>query len=770
MEPKQRRQLLVQGIVQGVGFRPFVYRLATELGLAGFVTNTPQGVEIEIEGGPAALADFEKRLVTEAPPLSRIVEVSATDRPPAGESAFAIIGSRNEAGRQTLISPDIALCRDCRDELLDPGNRRYRYPFINCTNCGPRFTIIRDIPYDRPATTMAPFVMCPECSREYHDPADRRFHAQPNACPVCGPRVMLLDRQGREQPVHDPLAEAGRLLREGRVLAVKGLGGFHLACDAGNNDAVVQLRERKHRYAKPLAVMAASLKEAASCALIDSRESSLLEHPRSPIVLLRKRPGFALGPDIAPGNRYIGVMLPYTPLHVLLMQAGPSTIVMTSGNLSDEPIACDNDDALHRLGTIADFFLVSDRDIYQRADDSVFQVAAGYPRPVRRSRGYVPTPVFLTAGIDPPVLAVGGELKNTICLTRGREAFLSQHIGDLETSKAREYFEETIEHLKRILAVEPRLIAHDLHPDYYTTAWAQGRDLPVCGVQHHHAHIASCLAENGRSDPVIGLALDGTGYGEDGAVWGGEVLIADLKQYRRAAHFEYRLMPGGDAAARDPWRMAVSLLHRALCSRRGAEGAERALFDLLQQLPFFHRIGEEPVTIVLGMLRTGINTVPTSSLGRLFDAFAAIAGLKDAGQFEGEAAMALEMTIAAEPAGDPYPFPCSGRDGVITISPDEAVLRAAADAAGGLGAGVVSRRFHDGLLDLFTGLCAELGRKEKISAVAMSGGCFQNRYLLEGLAARLEQAGFTVLTHRVVPANDGGLALGQAVIAAGKCK
>jgi hydrogenase maturation protein HypF len=568
-----RRRIEVSGIVQGVGFRPYIYRLATARHLKGTIGNTSAGVTIEIQGPAETVRDFVDRLPAEAPPLARITSFTVLDVPcvdaAAGEEDFRIVHSHEGEEVRTLISPDVAICADCLREMFDPQDRRFRYPFINCTNCGPRFTIIRDIPYDRPSTSMAKFPMCPACLAEYENPLDRRFHAQPNACWECGPRVELWDKSGQKIPCGDPVVAAAAALRAGHIVAVKGLGGFHLAADATNAASVELLRQRKRRVEKPFAVMVPDLSAAEKICELDDAGRTALQSIQRPIVLLKKvvlqQEAPSMIPDaVAPFNRYLGVFLPYTPLHYLLLDEGKfDALVMTSGNLSEEPIAIDNQEAVKRLNGLADYFLVHNRDILLRCDDSVVRVAGGVTRQLRRSRGFVPVPVFLKDE-QATVLAVGGELKNTICLTKGRNAFLSQHVGDLENVESYSFFHEAIEHLGRILEIRPQIIAYDLHPDYFSTKWALEQDgvagSSVVGVQHHHAHIASCMAENHLAGRVIGFALDGTGYGSDGKIWGGEVLVADYEGFERAAHFEYVALPGGAAAIREPWRMAVSYL------------------------------------------------------------------------------------------------------------------------------------------------------------------------------------------------------------------
>ncbi|MEJ5358621.1 MAG: carbamoyltransferase HypF [Desulfobacterales bacterium] len=746
------RRLLVNGIVQGVGFRPFVYQLALRHGLKGEVGNTSEGVQIDIEGPPEKLAAFEAELVSRTPPLARITELRAADGEVRGLQTFRIAESRRGTSMETLIPPDVAVCADCLAELFDPHDRRFRYAFINCTNCGPRYTIIEDIPYDRPKTSMRDFPMCAACRAEYEDPADRRFHAQPNACPVCGPRLELRSAAGERVEAADPVAAAAALLREGAVLAVKGLGGFHLAVDAFDARAVARLRERKRREEKPLAVMSPDLAAVRAYAFVEEEEGRLLSSPERPIVLLRKRPESPLAAGVAPRNRDVGVLLPYTPLHHLLLAEGFSALVMTSGNLSEEPIASGNEEALARLSGIADAFLLHDRGIVRRCDDSVVRRVAGKTRFVRRARGYVPRPVFLSRRL-PPLLAVGAELKNTVCLVKGDRAFLSPHIGDLENLATYEAFCETIAHLERVLEIRPEILACDLHPDYLSTRWAEERSgVALRRVQHHHAHVAACMAEHGLEGPVIGIACDGTGYGPDGTVWGGEVLAADTVGFERLAHLACVPMPGGTAAIREPWRMAVSHLQAAYGS-----GFSRL------ELPFLAEVGAEKIRAAAALGASGINSPLTSSLGRLFDAVAAIVGLRRRVAFEGQAAMELEME-AAEGVEDAYETEWE-EGSPRRILPEPILRGVVADVLRGRPASEISARFHNGLVRLFVRLCRRIRAERGLSRVVLSGGVFQNARLLADLSCGLAAAGFAVYSHEQVPTNDGGIALGQALIA-----
>lgn len=753
VDPQAACRVSVNGIVQGVGFRPFIYQLALDHQLMGQVANTATGVTILLEGPQACLDRFLADLPRRKPPLAHIVEVRSEPLAPQGFTAFSIVPSQGGEQRFTLISPDVAVCDDCLAEMRDSADRRYGYPFINCTNCGPRYTIITDVPYDRPKTAMRHFELCADCRKEYQDPLDRRFHAQPNACPVCGPKVWLCDRHGETVAAADPISAAAKLLKQGQILAIKGLGGFHLAVDAENAEAVRRLRARKRREEKPFALMAADLEHIGRFARVGGAQKALLTSIQRPIVLLPKRGDAPIASAVAPGNACFGVMLPYTPLHHLLLQAGFSALVMTSGNLSEEPICIANEDALARLGTIADRFLMHDRDIYLRSDDSIVRRAGGASRFLRRSRGYVPVPIFLKH-TQPSVLAVGGELKNTVCLTRERFAFVSQHIGDMENRQTEDFFRLTIDHLQRILDIHPEAVACDLHPDYLSTRYANSQgDLPVVAVQHHHAHIVSCLAEHQVEGPVIGLAMDGTGYGPDHTVWGGEVLVADVKGYSRAAHLLPVAMPGSASAIREPWRMGVSFLEEAL------EENWREL-----PLPLVQGLNDQQVAVAVQMIQKGINAPPTSSLGRLFDGVAAILGLHSTVAFEGQAAMALEH-IAAREAVDPYPFTWTG-GGPRVIDTGGIIRGVVADVVAGTAPALIAARFHETLIGGLTNLCGALRRETDLDRVALSGGVFQNVRLLEGLLERLGAAGFTVYAHQQVPTNDGGLSLGQAVAAA----
>lgn len=734
------------GTVQGVGFRPFVYRTALREGLAGFVANTPSGVVVEAEGGAAALGRFRSCLAADAPALARIASVEEVELVPQGEQSFRIDTTRADGDAETLVPPDIALCADCRRELLDAADRRYRYPFTNCTNCGPRYTIVERIPYDRPFTAMKEFAMCPQCDGEYHDPLDRRFHAQPNACAECGPSLSLLDAAGAPLASDDPFGEAGALLAAGRILAIKGVGGFHLAVDAANADAVALLRERKGREEKPFAVMVRDLASAERFCFMEPAERELLSSPEAPIVLLRRRDGTPIADGVAPGNDRLGLMLPYSPLHLLLMASAPEALVLTSANVSEEPIVSDNDEAVVKLSGLADAFLMHDRPIAVKCDDSVAIVAAGRSRLLRRSRGYVPAPITLRHD-GPPLLATGGELKATLALLKGRHAILSQHIGDMKNYEAYRHFEALASHLQRIFSTEAELLVHDLHPDYMTTRWALGQGKPTFGVQHHHAHLASCLAEHGHDGPAIGLTLDGTGYGIDGTVWGGEVLVGDASGATRFASLGPMPLPGGDAATRQVWRTALGWLHRSGAPLEGLP-------------PLFQPQAQQ----VLELLDKGVGMAESSSCGRLFDAVASICGLRHEALYEGQAAIELMQAARGKLSGHRFDFGIERCDGRLQLSVAPLIRDVARAVRSGADAGEVASRFHSTLVAMFSEITRMASRETGLKTVVLSGGVFQNILLAEALCHELETAGFTLLLHQQIPPNDGGLSLGQAVI------
>ena len=771
----------ITGVVQGVGFRPFVYNLAKDLNLKGWVKNTSAGVDIEADGEKDALDSFLQKLRDDAPPLSRVDDFHASFGPGNGFTQFDNIHSESVDGAFQPISPDVAICDDCLRELFDPNDRRYRYPFINCTNCGPRFTIIQDIPYDRPFTTMAGFKLCPDCEREYKDPTNRRFHAQPVACPVCGPRVWLETKDERGKKDGDEaIIEVQRLLTNGQIVAIKGLGGFHLACDATNAKAVNELRTRKLRVDKPFALMIPDLEMIEQHCFVSDAEKELLTSPARPIVLLKKKPESTIVEEVSPKQDWLGVMLPYTPLHYLLFDdrrqttddgkssifhRTSSALVMTSGNLSEEPIATDNDEARDRLANLADAFLMHDRDIHIRCDDSVVRSFDPTPSsavnrpssvyPIRRSRGYSPFPVKLPFEV-PQILAVGSELKNTFCIMNGRYAFLSHHIGDMENYETLKSFEQGVEHFERLFRVKPVAIAHDMHPNYLATRYALERaereSLPTIAVQHHHAHVAACMAEHGLTEPVIGVSFDGTGYGDDGAIWGGEFLVADAKSYQRAAQLEYFPLPGGDAAIKKPARTALALLWSL-----GLEWDDR----LASVLEF---CAEDQVTLRV-QLEKKINTPMTSSMGRLFDAVSALAGVRQKVNYEGQAAIEFEAMADSSETGQ-YVFGVeAGR--VRVRSAVEALIK---DVMAGIPTSKISARFHNGLAEAVRETVTKISRDTSLRSVVLSGGVWQNITLLQKTISLLSKDGFEIYIHREVPTNDGGLSLGQAYIAASRLR
>jgi hydrogenase maturation protein HypF len=749
-------RISVRGVVQGVGFRPFVYQLAVKHNLRGWVRNTSEDVKIEVEGGARDIERFMDGLREQSPPLAHIEAIAVENGPPAGYAKFEIKASTAVAGKYQLVSPDIATCPDCLREIFDPADRRYRYPFTNCTNCGPRFTIIADIPYDRPNTTMKAFKMCPECQKEYDNPLDRRFHAQPNACPVCGPQLELTDARGENIVCADIISKTGELLREGKVVAVKGLGGFLLACDATSERAVRRLRQRKNRPAKPLAIMVTDLDKARQHCEINDAEAGLLASPGSPIVLMKWREDSSISKAVAPGLRYLGVMLPYTPLHHLLLRETGIPLVMTSGNISEEPIAQDNDEALRRLGEIADYFLRHNRDIYARFDDSVMTVEDGETRPVRRARGYAPYPVHLPYK-SRQVLGCGAEEKNTFCLTRDNFAFVSQHIGDMENLETLEHFTNTIELYQKLFRIKPEIIAHDMHPEYLPTRYArelaEKEKIPLVPVQHHHAHIASCLADNGIKGPAIGVSFDGTGYGADGRIWGGEFLVADYEQYQRMAYIEYLPLPGGALAIKRPYRTAIGYLL--------ALG-----IDAGRELPPFTRADEVELKIIQDQIEKNINTPSTSSMGRLFDVVSALTGVRCVIEYEAQAAIDLETCAsrAYDETGG-YPFSVIKQEGMSIVKIHDLMTAIIDDLHYNTGQAVIAARFHNTVARMIVELCQAISSETGLNEVALSGGVFQNRLLLAKARAQLESAGLTVYTHHQVPCNDGGISLGQVAIA-----
>jgi hydrogenase maturation protein HypF len=748
---KVRAMIQIEGIVQGVGFRPFVYALARRHALAGWVLNDAKGVQIEVEGEEDGVRAFLSGI--SSPPVLAVVEKTTVNYfPPAGYRGFEIRESTSGDERLALISPDITLCDDCLDELFDCQDRRFRYPFINCTNCGPRFTIIEDIPYDRAKTTMASFPMCTACNREYHDPADRRFHAQPNACPVCGPQVELLDNTGAKLQSADPIRETLRLLKEGRIVAIKGLGGFHLACDAAEEAAVARLRRRKYREDKPFALMCKDLEVIERMCVVDDESRRLLASKERPIVVLPRRADAAIALSVAPGQGTLGVMLPYTPLHHLLLADGLTGLVMTSGNRSDEPIAYRNAEASERLGQIADFFLMHNREIHTRCDDSVVKPFRGRPTLIRRARGFVPFPIRLQRK-GKSVLACGAELKNTFCLTKGNYAFLGHHIGDLENYETMRSFEEGIELLQRLFQIEPEAVCHDLHPDYlssrYALASARDLKLPAIGVQHHFAHALSCMAEYGLEGPVLAVVMDGTGYGEDGTVWGGEFLSVTSMAYTRLGHLRTIPLPGGDRAAREPWRMAAQYLDRVYGR------IERV------DIPFVKGLDLDQWSLLREAVQAGINSPLCSSTGRLFDAVSALIGVRSQTNYEGQAAIELEQMARQGEQGE-YPLEITEEEGTLIADPDPVVTAIVDEVKRSIDPSLISARFHNSLARAIARMAIRMREATGLSEVVLSGGVFQNHLLMGRVVDLLEGADFKAYIHHKVPANDGGIALGQA--------
>ncbi|HEU65071.1 MAG TPA: carbamoyltransferase HypF [Chloroflexi bacterium] len=777
----------VRGIVQGVGFRPFVYGLAVEHNLKGWVCNTSEDVKIEVEGEAQAIEQFKLELAIKAPPLAHIENITIGYHPPRGYKKFEIRHSQAQEGKYQLISPDIATCRACLGELLNSEDRRYRYPFTNCTNCGPRFTIIEDMPYDRPKTTMRHFRMCPQCQAEYDNPLDRRFHAQPNACPKCGPQVELLDNQGYAVSTSDAIAAASQLLKAGKIVAIKGLGGFLLACDATNDTVVKALRQRKKRPSKPFAIMVATVDEAKKHCYVSPEEENLLASPQSPIVLTRWREDSSVARQVAPNLRFLGIMLPYTPLHHILLRDTGLPLVMTSGNLSEEPIARDNDEALRRLSGIADYFLVHNRDIYSRYDDSVAIVERGTSQLVRRARSYAPYPIRLPFEAR-QVLGCGAEEKNTFCLTKDNYAFVSQHIGDMENMETLEHFDSTISLYKRLFHIEPEIVVHDFHPDYPATKYA--RELGESGmklvpVQHHHAHIASCMVDNGLESPVIGVAFDGTGLGADGNIWGGEFLVADYSSFNRAGHLEYLPLPGGEAAIKRPYRTAIGYILTLL--GEDALDAVIASPDFIgakqSGLASIAQVSEVEIEVIKRQIERKINSPLTSSMGRLFDAISALLSIRGEIDYEGQAAVELEMaaysSVIARPVPskareldeaisdtqESYPYQVVEDKGIRIVHLKDILSSVIEELRQGVSRGRISVKFHNTVARMTNEMCHLIAGEIGISQVALSGGVFQNRLLLRKTVSLLEGSGLRVFTHRQVPCNDGGISLGQAIIA-----
>ena len=758
-EPLARRAISVTGVVQGVGFRPFVHELARELGVGGFVKNGAGGVLIEAEGPAPVLEQFVAALEARRPPQARIETVHTRACAPRGEEEFRIEPSEWAAPGHVAVSADLATCDECVRELFDPRGRRYRYPFTTCAHCGPRLTIALATPWDRDRTTMAAFSMCAACRREYEDPRDRRFHAQTIACPACGPRLRALDRHGAAVEDDDPLALAVRALHRGQVLAIKGIGGYHLACDAANPAAVGLLRSRKARDSKPFAIMVRDLAAAEALGEVSPVACRLLTSAARPIVLVRRRPGAAIAAAVAPDLDLVGVMLPYTPLHWLLLHGMPGrALVMTSGNRSDDPIVYEDDDARARLAGVADLVLAHDRAIHVRCDDSVIRVAAGEVLPVRRARGEVPGGIPLPAPLARPTLALGGHLKAAVAFGDGRRALPSQHLGDLDGYEPYRAYIASIEHYERVLGVAPRRLVHDGHPDYASTQYAIERaretGVELLAVQHHHAHMASCMAEHGLTGTVVGVCFDGAGWGGDGTVWGGELLLGDARAFRRVAHLRHVPMPGGEAAVREPWRMAVAYL------REAGEPVDASTLG--------RRLDRAALRVVDRMLERGFNAPATSSAGRLFDAVAALIGACDRMSYEGQAAMRLESLATGTPAAGAYPFEVLADRAPLVVDPRPLIRAVVTEARRGVPGPIIARRFHSTLVDVVEAVCRRLRDASGVDTVVLSGGVFLNAILAAEVPERLAGTGFRTYRHRLVPSNDGGLCLGQLAIAAAR--
>ncbi len=748
----KRLRLRFSGIVQGVGFRPFVYRLAVAHGLGGFVQNRLDGVFVEIEGNDKAIEAFVYRTAAELPPLAQISEIYTEDAEPIGESSFRIIPSEDEGRPDVLVSPDAATCRECLQELFDPDDRRFRYPFINCSNCGPRLTIVTNTPFERKNTSMADFTLCEKCRQEHQDPLSRRFHAEPNACPECGPEIWLADAKGSRLDCADPLRKTIELLKEGKAVAVKGLGGFHLCADAANSEALGRLRKRKFREEKPFAIMMRDIERARAVAELTSDEEKLLGSAERPIVLVKKKAESTLSPFVAPGMADLGVMLPYTPVQHLLLREDFEALVMTSANQTGEPVCTSNSEALRRLKGIADYFLFHNRNIAVRCDDSVTMFAQGAQRVLRRSRGYVPKPLVL-ARQYPSVLGLGAHLKTAVCILKGDFAFLSQYVGNMDTPETREFFHESIANLRRVTGCDPDIVACDMHPDYYTTWVSTQMERRVVQVQHHHAHIASCMAENRITGDVIGLAMDWTGYGLDRRIWGGEFLVADEADFQRAGHIRYFPLPGGDASVKQPWRIAAALLMECF------EDDWKKMAEKLKILP-----EDIPYESVEAVVRQKVQTVFTSSLGRVFDAVSCILGVRRQVSFEGQAAMELEACAGGSSSSKVLPYDIlMDREIILDFYP--AIRRLAEERVRGMSVRDLSGAFHATLIQSFAKVAQEIRDATGLNRVVLSGGCFQNRLLLSGCVAELDLKGFDVYTHYLVPPNDSGLSLGQVLVA-----
>ena len=751
---KKTKKVEIFGIVQGVGFRPFIYNLALKYLLKGFVQNSSKGVELEIEGEKEKIGSFLKDIKKKAPPLSVITKIVSKDIEFKDYKKFSILLSHKSAYQKTLVSYDIGICEDCLSELFNSDDRRFLYPFINCTNCGPRYTIIEELPYDRKNSSMKKFKMCEKCQKEYDDPTNRRFHAQPNACFKCGPMVFLLDKDGKKIKVKNPIKECANFLKQGHIVAIKGLGGFHLSADATNDEAILNIRKKKNRETKPLALMVADINSLKEFAFVNKEEEKLLTSPHKPIVLVKKKA--TLSKAVSPDNNYIGVMIAYTPLHQILFKYGLKIVVMTSGNKKDEPLAIDNNEALKSLKNIASFFLMHNRDIYTRNDDSIVKTVGRQKIFLRRARGYVPVPIFLNKKY-PTTLAYGSDLKNSICFIKNNDAFLSQYLGDMEHPKAFSFLKETILHIQNTLDINPDIIACDKHPNYFTTLDALKQKKKIIQVQHHHSHIVSCMAENNIWGDVIGIAFDGTGFGEDGNMWGGEFLICNEKSFLRKAHFNYVSMIGGDMAAKEPYRMGISLLFNAY----GEDFSDI-------NLPFLKAIDKNKIYFFLNMIKKNINTPLTSSVGRFFDGVAAILNLKHINSFEGEAPMLLEMKVK-KGVKTFYDYYLKGK-GLMVIKTEPIIKGIVDDILNGLSEREISSKLHNTFVKISLDICIKIKKETSLDRVVLSGGVFQNTHLLKLFIREFKKEKFKLFFHSKVPTNDGGLSLGQAVIAAELCK
>ncbi|SHI66614.1 hydrogenase maturation protein HypF [Geosporobacter subterraneus DSM 17957] len=742
-----RRFIKVTGIVQGVGFRPFVYRIALEEHLKGWVNNTAAGVLIEVEGSLENLEAFQKKLIAEAPPLSKVEEITVKELPFFGYDSFGIEKSNGSDAVVTLISPDVSICSQCKEDINNPDNHRFGYPFTNCTNCGPRFSIIQQLPYDREMTTMKSFPMCGKCREEYENPLDRRFHAQPNACPDCGPKVWLTDQRGNPIDTQDPIREARLRLKAGAIIGLKGLGGFQLVCDGKKPAAVQILRERKRRPWKPFALMMRDLKTIGRYCHVSEKEEEILTGIQKPILLLDKK-NEELPESIAPKQNRLGIMLPYTPLHHLLFDDSLEVLVMTSGNISGLPIEYKNEEAILRLGEIVDYFLLHNREIHIPVDDSVSRVVLGKERLIRRSRGYAPIPMKIE-GIE-EILACGSHLKNTFCISKKDMAFLGQHIGDLENLETYQHFQVCVDHFKAVYGIKPKMIAHDLHPEYLSTLYAENEEGYKEAIQHHHAHVASCMAEHGIEEPVIGIAYDGTGYGTDGKIWGGEFLLCNYDDFQRVGRLNYMKMPGGEAAIKEPWRMALSQLY----------ALEKEDFRLPQTMD----VPVEDMKGVIQLLRSKINSPETSSMGRLFDSVAGLLGISKTITYEAQGAIELEGVADLSEAVS-YSYKVEMLDGCYVVNTLKMFEEILGDIEKGTALSKIAGRFHKTVICFTLELCCTIQKSFGISKVVLSGGVFQNEILLEGIYSHLSEQGFQVYTHEQIPCNDGGVALGQLVIA-----